>query len=73
MTEQRFWTLISLRLTGTASADELQELDTFLKDRPEMRLRAGVMENFWHSHKPGLDKQRREAFNRHVQRLYSNE
>ena len=73
MTEQRFWTLISLKLTQSANHDELDELETFLEDRPEMRLRAGTMENFWNAQQSGSDKARKEAFNRHLQRLRSTD
>lgn len=71
MTEQRFWTLISLKLSGDAHEEELDELSHFLRDRPEMRLRAATMETFWNSHAPALSNQREEAFERHLMRLKS--
>ena len=69
MTEQHFWTLISLKLVGEASFGEKEELTEFLLDRPEMQLRAATMENFWNAHTITPSDQVQLAFTRHLKRM----
>lgn len=68
MTEQHFWTLVSLKLSQDATEEELEELSIFLIDRPEMRLRAATMENFWNAHASSSDHAE-ISFQKHVLRI----
>lgn len=69
MTEERFWSLLSTRLAGEATPEELNELETYLKENPSAQLRAGAVENIW-SVSPKVSEDYKEAaFNKHLQRM----
>lgn len=70
MTEQRFWTLISLKLSQDATEEDLEELSAYLFDRPEMRLRAATMENFWNAH-ANSPEHTEKALQKHLRRITS--
>ena len=70
MTEERVWYLLSVQLSGEATPEELEELNTLLQQQPGLGLRADIMRNIWKS------KQAREAvpasasrYDKHLQRL----
>jgi ferric-dicitrate binding protein FerR (iron transport regulator) len=70
MKEERVWYLLSVQLSGEATPEELEELNTILKQYPELGLRTEIVSNLWKS------KQSREAapvatnhFDKHLQRL----
>jgi ferric-dicitrate binding protein FerR (iron transport regulator) len=65
--EERFWLLVSLRLAGEATPEELTELETCLAQRPEMGVRMEMLHGLWES-EPS-DARRGGALNRHLQRL----
>lgn len=67
MNEDRFWLLVSLKLTDEADAAELQELERLLREHPEWGMKAEMLQGIWASRPdssvfPG-------AFDRHMQRL----
>ena len=69
--EERFWLLVSLQLSGEATPEELTELQDILHQHPEWALRKEILQNTWRRHPPArVDK--KEAFNRHLQRLSSH-
>ncbi|HVS95571.1 MAG TPA: FecR domain-containing protein [Puia sp.] len=69
--EQRFWLLVSLQLTGEATAEELAELTALLRDYPEWSLRMELFSNIWRqsSKTPESASNGDTRFNRHLQRL----
>ncbi|MCR6719702.1 MAG: FecR domain-containing protein [Chitinophagaceae bacterium] len=68
MSEERFWLLVSLKITGEASEAELKELEAILQGDPALGLKYTVLEQNWRSsHKATAPKQ--DAYNRHLQRL----
>ena len=71
--EDRFWMLVSLKLSGEATPDELAELTTLLRDHPEWSLRMELFTNIWKSKTPKTVTPTTEPainhFNRHLQRL----
>lgn len=69
MQEERFWALAGLKLSGEASAEELAELEEFLKQYPDMALRLEVYSNIWRQQHPGLPVDKDTAYNKHLQRL----
>jgi transmembrane sensor len=70
MNEERFWLLVSLKLSGEAGAAELKELETLLKQHPEMGLRIETLNGIWNSQAAAENADWSEtAFNRHMQRL----
>lgn len=65
--EERFWLLVSLDLSGEATAEELAELAGLLRDHPEWGLRKELLTNLWRQ-KPNTTTHK-ENFNHHLQRL----
>lgn len=69
--EERFWLLVSLQLSGEATPEELIELQDILRQYPEWTFRREILQNSWRQHPPArIDK--KEALNRHLQRLSSH-
>lgn len=66
--DTRFWLLVSLRLTGEATPEELAELETFLQRRPEMGVRMEMLHGLWKG-EPEEQGRRADALSRHLQRL----
>jgi transmembrane sensor len=62
----RFLLLLSLRLSGEATENELTELDNYLKTHPNASLPAEIIEKLWKTkHKDNTE----QAYNKHLQRL----
>lgn len=74
MKEDQFWLLVSLKLSGEATADELAALDRFLEQHPEMGVRLEALTDWW-GHRPGssLPGLKKGALQRHLRRLNKNE
>lgn len=53
---ERIWTLMARKLSGEASAEELQELEQLLWQHPEGNYSMEVMQDLWKS-KPAADRQ----------------
>jgi transmembrane sensor len=68
MNEERVWYLLSVQLSGEATAEELEELNTLLKQYPELGLRTEIMRNIWRSRQQPLPVTINH-FDRHLQRL----
>lgn len=66
--EQRFWLLVSLRLTGEAAPEELAELEAYLQLHPEMEARMEILRSLWRG-EPEDKGRRGGALNKHLQRL----
>ncbi len=70
MNQDRFWELVSLRLSGEATASELVELETLLKENPSESQRVDTLVSIWSAqNKEQVPVNRKEVFNRHLQRL----
>lgn len=67
MHEEKFWLLLSLKLSGEATPEELKEFDEIIKQHPELGWRAQLMSQMWAS-TPGHSSTD-DFFNRHLQRL----
>lgn len=72
MTEERFWTLLSARLAGEATPEELAELEDYLQENPGMEFRAGIIENIWSVNPTVAEDYKESAFNKHLQRMSSH-
>jgi ferric-dicitrate binding protein FerR (iron transport regulator) len=68
MNEERVWYLLSVQLSGEATAKELEELNTLLMQHPELGLQADIMRNIWHSKQQPLPVATNH-FDKHLQRL----
>jgi ferric-dicitrate binding protein FerR (iron transport regulator) len=68
MSEERFWLLVSLKLSGEASAAEIAELENLLLQYPEFGMRTELLNGIWQA--TSVSTINKEAsFNRHMQRL----
>jgi ferric-dicitrate binding protein FerR (iron transport regulator) len=68
MHEDRFWLLVSLKLSGEASPEELAALEEALQANPEWGLQWEILHGLWQ--RPDTTAGRRpDAVNRHLQRL----
>jgi ferric-dicitrate binding protein FerR (iron transport regulator) len=73
MREEQFWSLVSLKLSGEANADELATLDRILLEQPELAARVETMGE-WYTHAaPGGPRLKKGALQRHFQRLNQSE
>jgi len=68
MNEERFWLLVSLKLSGEASPAEIAELENLLLQNPGLGMRTELVNGIWNSHATH-DFNKEAAFNRHMQRL----
>jgi transmembrane sensor len=70
MNEERVWYLLSVQLSGEATPEELEELNSLLKQQPELGLRADIMRNLWNNRQSRNEKPVAAShFDKHLQRL----
>lgn len=70
MNEDRVWYLLSVQLSGEATTEELEELNTLLMQHPSLGLQAEIMRNIWNSRQPRKAKAATAShFDKHLQRL----
>jgi transmembrane sensor len=63
------WNLIARKLMGEASVEEIQELETLLKNNPDLHYPMQTIADLWNSHVPGDQRRAELAFNRHLDRI----
>jgi len=68
MDEEKFWYLLSAKLSGEATVEELEALDQLLQKNPGMGLQSQMLMQMWKKHTPDESKTD-DFFNRHLQRL----
>jgi transmembrane sensor len=69
MENEQFWLLVSLKLSGEATAAELQELQLLLQEQPELGLQQEAFEKIWQQRHAGFYTDTNDAYNKHLQRL----
>ncbi|HMH22746.1 MAG TPA: FecR family protein [Puia sp.] len=69
MQEDQVWLLVSLKLSGEATEQELAELDVLLRQDPELGLRVDILRNVWQEKHAGFPGKKEDALNKHMQRL----
>lgn len=68
MNQDRYWELVSLKLSGEAEPSELAELESFIQENPEEGIRLEMVMNMWDV-KPDSSLKTKEHFNKHMLRL----
>jgi len=68
MSKDRIWFLVSKKLAGEASAEELNELEGLLRSDPDMHYALQNITDLWNLSAPA-DNEADDAFNRHINRL----
>lgn len=63
------WNLIAKKLMGEASVEEIQELETLLRNNPDLHYPMQTITDLWNSHVPGDQRRAELAFNRHLDRI----
>lgn len=63
------WDLLAKKLTGEASSEELQELETLLRRNPELHYPMQTLIDLWNSAEPSRQAAAEGAFNRHLDRM----
>jgi transmembrane sensor len=67
--EQRLWILISLKLSGEASIEELEELEGFLSTDPDLARKVEMLQKLWKSPNHASTQPAEQSFEKHFQRL----
>ncbi|PVD52996.1 hypothetical protein DC498_06410 [Terrimonas sp.] len=67
MDQQHFWLLVSLKLSGEATEEELQELEALIQRYPETGLKLEAISGIWNDNTPPPDMT--HLFNSHANRL----
>ena len=68
MDEEKFWHLLSVKLTGEATREELEAFDLLLQKNPELGLQAQMLQQMWKKNEVNKSNTD-DFFNRHLQRL----
>ncbi len=63
------WNLLAKKLSGEASPEELQELETLLRRNPELHYPMQTLIDLWHSAEPSRQAAAESVFNRHLDRM----
>jgi transmembrane sensor len=63
------WNLIAKKLTGEATAEELRELESLLRNNPELHYPMQTIGDLWKSKGRSVKKEAEIAFNRHLDRI----
>ena len=71
MQEEKFWNLLSAKLTDEATSEDLDALDKLLQQNPELALKAQLLTQMWKKKIP-VENKTDDFFNRHLQRLSSH-
>jgi transmembrane sensor len=69
MTENRFWNLLAKKLSGEATAEEIGELENFLRANPDLVYSAGIIENLWKLHPETSSYDSELSFELHLNNL----
>ncbi len=72
MHDDRFWLLVSLKLSGEATEEELAALEALLQAHPERGLRLDILYSLWKGQASAPLSRRGDALGRHLQRLNSH-
>lgn len=71
--EQRIWQLISLKLSGEATPQELGELEMLTLNDVALQQQIALAVKIWHEKTEDCFEMKEESFDRHLQRLNSDE
>ena len=69
MGKEKFWLLVSLKLSGEATAEELDELHALLRQFPDLNLQLEIIDKLWQQKQTGVHTNKDDAYNKHLQRL----
>ena len=69
--DRKLWLLISLKLSGEATKEELEELEVYLNDHPELFTKVEALKKLWKTPDQASTDDAEISFEKHFQRLNS--
>jgi transmembrane sensor len=69
MGKEKFWLLVSLKLSGEATQEDTDELHALLREFPELNLQLETLDTVWRQKQAGIYANTDDAYNKHLQRL----
>lgn len=69
MSQEKFWVLLSKKLSGEASLAELKELENLILEHPEWQYAIQNLEDLWKHQPPKEDMQAEDAYMLHLHRM----
>jgi ferric-dicitrate binding protein FerR (iron transport regulator) len=69
MTADRFWALLSKKISAEASQDELDEFEKLMSNHPDWKSTAEALDALWQQTLPSEDSEATEAFELHIQKM----
>src|SRR6188508_2548565 len=73
MKEEKYWLLVSKKITGEATAEELQQLEELINSNPEWETNMENLQELWnskpHAPQPGKQQKNEDAYLSHISRL----
>lgn len=69
MSQEKFWVLLSKKMSGEASAEELKELEDLIQEHPDWQYAIQNLGDLWKQHSPGDPMQAEDAYMLHLHRM----
>lgn len=69
MSQEKFWVLLSKKLSGEASAEELMDLENLIQQHPEWQYAIQSLGDLWSQQPPKDDLQADDAYMLHLHRM----
>jgi transmembrane sensor len=69
MSGDRFWLLIARKMSGEASLQELNELESLLKSHPELHFSLQALTELWKTETNHSPEELRHSFEKHIKRM----
>jgi ferric-dicitrate binding protein FerR (iron transport regulator) len=67
--DQRFWLLVSLKLSGEINEEELRELEDLIRQNPSLLKSSIMLQKLWETKKQVPHENKEKSFDKHLQRL----
>jgi len=69
MEKEKFWLLVSLKLSGEGTQEELEQLNDLLRQFPELGLQLDILDKIWNQKQSKTNPETGDSYNKHLQRL----
>jgi ferric-dicitrate binding protein FerR (iron transport regulator) len=69
MEKEKFWLLVSLKLSGEGTPEELEQLNELLRQFPELGLQLDILDRVWNQKQSKSNRETADSYNKHLQRL----
>jgi transmembrane sensor len=71
MSIDRFWILVSRKLSGESSTEEVRELEELLRANPDLHFSVEIIANLWQQQPKPDEKELEEFYSNHLERMKS--